>query len=258
MKKIQFIAFMLFIIGAWGCSTSKKTELSESEDILPGDTPAATEAQTDAIPAPATPEPLKEEAPQSATTTPAAEPAAEEPANVSSTATGTGDYQEYTVQAGDTLMKIAFETYGDLFAWNKIYDLNKDKISNPNSISKGIVLKFDKPAAPISIEKNGDKYLIKKGDTLVIISDDVYATKAKWKKLWENNKQLIRDPNKIFAGFYLYYTMTPEEKEYRQLHDTKPAPLAQTTPADTASAVAPSGTTPAVPMDDLTRNPAHN
>ena len=26
-----------------------------------------------------------------------------------------------------------------------------------------------------------------------------------WKNIWNNNKPLIRDPNKIFAGFTLYY-----------------------------------------------------
>ena len=62
----------------------------------------------------------------------------------------------------------------------------------------------------VTIERNGESYLIKRGDTLGVISNDVYGTTRKWKKLWENNRQLIKDPNKIYAGFYLYYQ--PEGK----------------------------------------------
>jgi hypothetical protein len=60
---------------------------------------------------------------------------------------------------------------------------------------------------------NGDKYLIKHGDTLGTISNDLYGTSSKWKKLWKNNRELIKDPNRIFAGFYLYYTITDEERQ---------------------------------------------
>jgi len=60
-------------------------------------------------------------------------------------------------------------------------------------------------AGMVTIERNGEKYLIKVGDTLGLISNEVYGTKAKWKKLWENNRQLIKNPNRIFAGFNLYY-----------------------------------------------------
>ena len=29
----------------------------------------------------------------------------------------------------------------------------------------------------------------------------------------ENNKQMIHDPNRIFAGFHLYYAMTDEDRQ---------------------------------------------
>ncbi|HUP58114.1 MAG TPA: LysM peptidoglycan-binding domain-containing protein, partial [Bdellovibrionota bacterium] len=128
------------------------------------------------------------------------------------TARSSGEDSDYTVQAGDTLMKIAFEHYGDLYKWKEVYELNKDKISNPNAIPRGTVLKLN-PADGVQISRNGEKYLIKQGDTLGTISSDIYGTPSKWKKLWKNNRELIKDPNRIFAGFYLYYTITDGERE---------------------------------------------
>src|SRR5207237_906581 len=114
---------------------------------------------------------------------------------------------DYTVQSGDTLMKIAFEHYGDLYKWRELFELNRDKITNPNAIPRGTVLKLNPQEGGVTISRNGEKYLIKRGDTLGTISRDVYGTSSKWKKIWQNNLQLIKDPNRIFAGFYLYYTI---------------------------------------------------
>jgi hypothetical protein len=135
----------------------------------------------------------------------------------------------YTVRHGQTLMMIAFENYGDLYKWKEIYEANKDRISNPNAIPAGTVLRMDTSAVPVAVDKNGDQYLIKQGDTLGTISTDVYGTTKKWKKLWENNKQIIKNPNRIYAGFYLYYTLTPEEREQydKRDHTVSPAPLAK-------------------------------
>jgi len=145
---------------------------------------------------------------------------------------GSGNYEDYHVQNSDTLMKIAYDVYGNLYDWKKIYEANQDRIKDPNRIPAGTVLKVEKPSAPVATQQNGDKYLIKEGDTLGTISYDIYGTEKKWKRLWENNQQLIRDPNKIFAGFYLYYTITPEERneseKLKQEHGIEqPKPLAK-------------------------------
>jgi len=145
------------------------------------------------------------DATQSGTTNeiaPAPEPVAE---------TGSGNH--YQVKKGDTLMKIAFEQYGDLYRWKEIYNSNRSAIKDPNHVPPGTKLSLN-GAGMVTIERNGESYLIKKGDTLGLISNGVYGTKRKWKKLWENNRQLIKDPNRIYAGFYLYYV--PEGKLTRE------------------------------------------
>jgi LysM repeat protein len=48
----------------------------------------------------------------------------------------------YTVKAGDTLSKIAKETLGDANAYTKIFDANKDQLTDPNKIKVGQVLKL--------------------------------------------------------------------------------------------------------------------
>lgn len=46
----------------------------------------------------------------------------------------------YTVQGGDSLWAIARKQLGDGNRWKEIYELNRDKVSNPNLIHPGQVL----------------------------------------------------------------------------------------------------------------------
>jgi LysM repeat protein len=48
----------------------------------------------------------------------------------------------YTVKAGDTLSKIAKEHLGNAAAYMKIFELNKDQLSDPDKIKPGQVLKL--------------------------------------------------------------------------------------------------------------------
>jgi nucleoid-associated protein YgaU len=48
----------------------------------------------------------------------------------------------YTVKAGDTLSKIAKEHLGSANAYMKIFEANKDQLTNPDLIKPGQVLKL--------------------------------------------------------------------------------------------------------------------
>jgi nucleoid-associated protein YgaU len=50
--------------------------------------------------------------------------------------------QAYTVKAGDTLSKISKEFYGDANKYMKIFDANKDQLSDPDKIKVGQVLQI--------------------------------------------------------------------------------------------------------------------
>jgi nucleoid-associated protein YgaU len=64
-------------------------------------------------------------------------PAAAAPAASAPAATKT-----YTVQAGDTLSKIAKEHLGSAGSYMKIFELNKDQLSDPDKIKPGQVLRL--------------------------------------------------------------------------------------------------------------------
>jgi nucleoid-associated protein YgaU len=57
------------------------------------------------------------------------------------TATATGQ-KTYTVKPGDTLSKIAKEQLGDANAYTRIFDANKDQLTDPDKIKPGQVLKI--------------------------------------------------------------------------------------------------------------------
>jgi nucleoid-associated protein YgaU len=48
----------------------------------------------------------------------------------------------YVVVAGDSLSKIAKREYGDMNQWRRIYEANKDQISNPDLIHPGQKLRI--------------------------------------------------------------------------------------------------------------------
>jgi nucleoid-associated protein YgaU len=168
-------------------------------------TPAATTA--DAAPAAMPANSPSFDAPPSMneTAAPSSAPVAQED-HSAPTAPATGGGSElYEVKSGDTLMKVAFMVYGDVYQWRKILEANADRISDPARLVKGTQLKVDN--APNDSYYNGyERYLIKSGDTLGVISGDIYGSKNKWKDLWKMNDGLVKDPNRIYAGFFLRYT----------------------------------------------------
>jgi nucleoid-associated protein YgaU len=115
-----------------------------------------------------------------------------------------GEEGWHTVSRSETLMIIAFKIYGDYDRWRDLARWNAGKLGTNHSLSVGMKLKFEAPAQKFVWSPDGNPYLIKVGDTLGTISNDTYGTNAYWKNIWQNNKPLIKNPNRIFAGFTIY------------------------------------------------------
>lgn len=112
-----------------------------------------------------------------------------------------GSNGEYIVQEGDTLMYIAFKLFGDYRKWHQLKSQNAEAVNS--GMPTGTVLSYHSDG--FVWNHNGLPYLIKRGDTLGTISNDKYGTSQKWRNIWDNNKDMIQNPNLIFAGFTLYY-----------------------------------------------------
>lgn len=65
------------------------------------------------------------------------------------------------------------------------------------------VLSASKPAQEEPAEELTIEYEVKAGDNLSYISRDHYGTTDHWKKIWEANKDVIKDPNVIRPGMVL-------------------------------------------------------
>ncbi len=83
----------------------------------------------------------KDEADEAVETDESAGNVAPEAAPSSAPASG-AQARTYTVVSGDTLSKIAKQYYGNANDWPKIFDANKDKLSNPDKINIGQVLRI--------------------------------------------------------------------------------------------------------------------
>jgi nucleoid-associated protein YgaU len=124
--------------------------------------------------------------------------------------TGQIEKRVYTVKKDETLMLIAFKIYGDYSRWKELRDLNKSKLINGILVRNGTNIDYMTDGTEFQWQPRGNPHLIKGGETLGIISKEYYGTLKRWRDLWENNKPMIKDPNRIYAGFTLYYV--PNDK----------------------------------------------
>ena len=205
MNKLSFLLCMLLMVGLLSCSSKSSQEDNLTEDAnvieMAQDDSETLEIAEDSIQEEGVKEDVQalQETPDNnmAEAMPAAAP--------EESAVKTSGIEYYEVQAGDTLMLIAFKIYGDYLKWRSIAELNNGTLAGNYNLEKGMKLKYESPASRFDWNPAGDPYLITRGDTLGKISNKVYNTPKHWQDLWENNKPMIKSPSLIFAGFTLYY-----------------------------------------------------
>ena len=118
----------------------------------------------------------------------------------------TTSYLTYTVQAGDTLWKIARKYNCSI---TEIVAANSDRIKNPNRIHAGWQLKIPQSGAPVSgstpdavlsENKKSGIYIVRQGDTLWKIAKKYGCSVSEIISL---NRELIRNPALIYSGWEL-------------------------------------------------------
>ena len=124
----------------------------------------------------------------------------------------------YTIVSGDTLSKIALKHYGNASLWTKIYEDNRDIISNPDVIRVGWQIKIYPMAAGDTANvaltnanqtdtEQGNTgttvdgtYVVQSGDTLWKISKKIYGWGWQWRKIYDANRDTIQAPGVLHMG----------------------------------------------------------
>jgi len=106
---------------------------------------------------------------------------------------------EWAVKKGESLYKISgyTEIYSDPVKWPRIYRANRDKIQDPWLIFPGWVLQIPR-GLPAS-------HLVFEGEYLGKIAGywEIYDDWRHWTKIYEANKDKIKDPDIIWPGWEL-------------------------------------------------------
>jgi LysM repeat protein len=105
----------------------------------------------------------------------------------------------YTIRAGDCLWNIAKNQLGDGMKWQDIFNANKDILgSNPDLIHPGTTINL--PGQEVAANQAGN-YVVKSGDSLWKISQDLLGDGTRWNELYQANASIIGDnPRLIMPG----------------------------------------------------------
>ena len=106
---------------------------------------------------------------------------------------------QWTVKKGESLYKISGykEIYSNPVRWPRIYRANRDRIEDPTLIYPGWVLDIPR-GLPMM-------HMVVEGEWLARISGywEIYDDWRHWTKIYEANKDKIRDPDIILPGWEL-------------------------------------------------------
>ena len=112
----------------------------------------------------------------------------------------------YDVQKGDTMQKIAKMWFGDYDKWVLI--AYENPLVDPLKLKAGQTLRLpaknaevkDLPADMLAeLTKNVD-YVVGRNDTLSGIAKQFYGKATLWQIIWDANRDVIPDPNRMRAG----------------------------------------------------------
>ena len=112
----------------------------------------------------------------------------------------------YTWQAGDSFAALAQRYYGVAAHASRLRSANEGR--SEQSLTAGEQIFVPSAEAPSTRAKSaeaetyagGSVYVVKGGDVLSSISQKVYGTSKKWKKIYEANQDVLSSPNDLKVG----------------------------------------------------------
>jgi nucleoid-associated protein YgaU len=103
-----------------------------------------------------------------------------------------------TVQAGDSLWKLAQQTLGRGSRWHELLAANPG-IGDPTHLAPGTKIVVPSETAILQSRKSDTKIAVERGDTLTKIAQSQYRKAAAWRCIVQANPE-ITDPNRIYEG----------------------------------------------------------
>lgn len=95
--------------------------------------------------------------------------------------------------------------------------MRKNKLTKVIGLSAAVILTF----SSMTVQAAGESvYTTQRGDNLSKIAQNIYGDKTRWKDIYEANKNVIKDPNKIWANQQLVITGAVVETPQPVVPDT--------------------------------------
>lgn len=139
-----------------------------------------------------------------------------------------GRARTITVQAGDSLTRLAQQHLGSSSRWQQLFEANRDQLDRPDEIRSGMQLRLPdqessggassvvegsrvpinsesggSASAPTQVpaaEKSGKSYLVKASDSLYSIASATLGDGNRWQEIYEANRDQLDSPDDIHPG----------------------------------------------------------
>jgi len=122
-----------------------------------------------------------------------------------------GGATTYVVRRGDSLSRIAARTLGSGKHWRKVFDANRNLLSDPDHVREGMTLRIPTAGRPVTVApappsfgivgREGDQtYLVRGGDTLSGIAQRYLGSAHRWREILDLNRDRVPSPEKLRSG----------------------------------------------------------
>jgi nucleoid-associated protein YgaU len=126
-----------------------------------------------------------------------------------------GDTSTYVVRDGDDLTSIAIRLYGHAGGAQAIWSVNRDRLADPNVLPIGMELRIPPAWSVPAVQQNPlagqviepgrrpAKVRVGPGETLESLAQRFYGDRSMAPRLFEANRDLLRNPQLVVAGMEL-------------------------------------------------------